>query len=66
MKTYPIFKASCLIIAGLIFANLALAAGEEDAAWNNVLKKKYFGDRSIDESTSPIELTAPYLSLIHI
>ena len=60
MRTQLNIKAICFIFAGLICANLAQAAGEEDAAWNNVLKKKYFGDRNIDESTSPIELTAPY------
>ena len=60
MKLTPSTKAYCLLVVSLLFANLALAAGEEDAAWNNVLKKKYFGDRTIDESGTSIELTAPY------
>ncbi len=49
-----------LLIAGLLFAGPVSAAGEDDSAWNNVLKKKYFGDRPIEESASVIELTAPY------
>ncbi len=60
MKNFHLLKAFYLVIASVFVANLALAAGEEDAAWNTVLKKKYFGDRIIDESTAPIELTAPY------
>lgn len=60
MKTQLNFKAFCLLTAGLLVANLALAAGEEDSAWNTVLKQKYFGDRAIDETASPVELTAPY------
>lgn len=60
MTSHKNIKALCLLIAGLMVANMALAAGEEDAAWNTVLKKKYFGDRAIDESAAPIELTAPY------
>ena len=60
MKTKIYIKSFCFLLAGLMLANMALAAGEDDAAWNNVLKKKYFGDRSIDESAASIELTAPY------
>ncbi len=60
MRIRSFIKVSGLLIAGLIVANLALAAGEEDSAWNNVLRKKYFGDRPIEESSSLIELTAPY------
>ena len=60
MKTKIYIESFCFLLAGLMLANMALAAGEDDAAWNNVLKKKYFGDRSIDESTASIELTAPY------
>ena len=60
MRIHAPMKMIGLLLAGLLIANLAQAAGEEDAAWNNVLKKKYFGDRTIEETTSLIELTAPY------
>ena len=60
MKNFHLLKAFYLVIASVFVANLALAAGEEDAAWNTALRKKFFGDRIIDESTAPIELTAPY------
>jgi len=60
MKTKIYIKSFCLLLVGLMFANMALAAGEEDAVWNNALKQKHFGDRAIDESAATIELTAPY------
>jgi sulfur-oxidizing protein SoxY len=50
----------CLVAAGLSLVGPAHAVGEEDAAWNNGLKQKYFGDHSIEETSSLIELTAPY------
>jgi len=59
MRIHPPTQAFFLLAAGLLLANLAQAAGEDDA-WNNVLKKKYFGDRAIEETTNLIELTAPY------
>lgn len=48
----------CLLALGLLFAQAA-TAGEDDA-WNNGLKQKYFGDKTIAETTDLIELTAPY------
>ena len=60
MRTHLTAKSFCLLLAGLMFANMALAAAEEDAAWNTVLKQKYFGDRAIDETAPAIELSAPY------
>lgn len=49
-----------LLLAGLLFSTLSLAAGEEETAWVGGLKQKYFGDRAIVEGTDVIELTAPY------
>ncbi len=60
MRIHPDHQGVLPYNCGLDIRELALAAGEEDSAWNNVLKKKYFGDRDIDETTTPIELTAPY------
>lgn len=51
-------RLAWLLGLGLLLAQAA-TAGEDDA-WNNVLKKKYFGDKAIEESTGLIELTAPY------
>lgn len=48
----------CLCV-GLLLANIGYAA-EEDAAWTQGLKAKYFGNRTIAESSNLIELTAPY------
>jgi len=53
-------KFSWLLALSLLFAHAAWAVGEDEAAWNNVLKKKYFGDKPIEETTNLIELTAPY------
>ena len=60
MRVKPPVKVFALLAAGLLFANLAQAAGEDESAWNNVLKKKFFGDRPIEENTALVELTAPY------
>jgi len=51
-------RLSWLLAFGLLCAQAAAAS--EDDAWNNVLKKKYFGDKPIAETTDLIELTAPY------
>lgn len=58
MQTSLSIRLPWLLALGLLFAQAA-AAGEDDA-WNNVLKKKYFGDRAIEETTDLIELNAPY------
>jgi sulfur-oxidizing protein SoxY len=47
-------------VAGLALYGAALAGSEDEAAWNGGLKQKFFGDRSIEEGNSVIELTAPY------
>ena len=60
MRIHTPLKTLGLLIAGLLIANLALAAAEDESSWNNVLKKQYFGDRPIEETTNLIELTAPY------
>jgi len=60
MQTFLPIRLPWLFAVGLLFAQAAAATGEEDAAWNNVLKQKYFGDRPIEEGTSLVELTAPY------
>jgi len=60
MKFHFSYQSCWLLLAGLLAANLAWAEAVDDSAWNNVLKKKHFGDRVIDESTAPIELSAPY------
>lgn len=53
-------KFSWLLAASVLFAPIVWAVGEDEGAWNNVLKNKYFGDRAIEETTNLIELTAPY------
>jgi sulfur-oxidizing protein SoxY len=58
MQTVLPIRWPWLVAVGLFLAQAA-AAGEDDA-WNNVLKKKYFGDRPIAETTDLIELTTPY------
>ncbi|HUL13117.1 MAG TPA: quinoprotein dehydrogenase-associated SoxYZ-like carrier [Methylococcaceae bacterium] len=60
MQTSPYVKGLWLALAGLIFSSLALAVGEEEAAWKGGLQQKFFGDRPIEESNNVIELTAPY------
>jgi len=60
MQTSAYVKTLWLLLAGLIVTGFALAAGEEEAAWNGGLRQKYFGDRPIEESADVIELTAPY------
>jgi sulfur-oxidizing protein SoxY len=60
MRTRPFIQAFGLLAASLLLAGLAQAEGEDDTAWNTVLKKKYFGDRPIEETTSLIELSVPY------
>jgi len=60
MRKHMTMKTFSLLFAGLMLANLAQAADEDDAAWNNGLKKKYFGDRPIEETTNLIELAVPY------
>lgn len=59
MRIHASAKILWLLVA-LVFTNLALAAGEDESAWNNVLKAKYFGERPIEESSGIIELSAPY------
>ena len=54
------FRLPLLLVAAIAFSAGTLAAGEDESAWNGGLKKQYFGDRPIEESTSVIELTAPY------
>jgi sulfur-oxidizing protein SoxY len=54
------FRLPLLLVAVIAFSAGTLAAGEDESAWNGGLKKQYFGDRPIEESTSVIELTAPY------
>ncbi|MFN5744675.1 MAG: quinoprotein dehydrogenase-associated SoxYZ-like carrier [Methylococcaceae bacterium] len=57
-------KAPCLVLfaalsgPGLIFGP-AYAEGEDETAWNTVLKQKFFADRPIAEDTI-VEITAPY------
>jgi len=48
------------LLAGLLFAKSALAAGEDESAWTGGLKQKFFGDRPIAEGNDVIELSAPY------
>jgi sulfur-oxidizing protein SoxY len=43
-----------------MMATSALAVDGEEAAWNGVLRQKLFGDQSIEEGNSIIELIAPY------
>ena len=59
MRSFLSIRLPWLLALGLLFAQAATAAGEDDA-WNSVLKKKYFGDRTIEETTDLIELNAPY------
>lgn len=47
-------------LAVLFLAGVAHAAGEDETAWNTVLKQKYFGDRPIEESNNVVEVVAPY------
>lgn len=49
-----------VLLACLLFCGPAFAAGEDETAWNTVLKQKYFGDKAIEESNKIIELTVPY------
>lgn len=57
-------KAPCLVLfAALSGLSLpfgpAYAEGEDEMAWNTVLKQKFFADRPIAEDTV-VEITAPY------
>lgn len=60
MKTSPLIKSACLACLVVLLPGAAFAAGEEEVAWNGGLKQKFFGDRSIAETSDVIELTAPY------
>ncbi|MDD5033655.1 MAG: quinoprotein dehydrogenase-associated SoxYZ-like carrier [Methylococcaceae bacterium] len=60
MKIIIDTKILGLLIGGLLCSALAMAAGEDETAWSQVLKPKYFGNRPIEENTNLIELTAPY------
>lgn len=58
--TLPPFSAF-LFTLGLLLVVPPLHATEGDETiWLNTLKPKYFGGKAIEESTSVIELTAPY------
>lgn len=54
-RYFPLLMAAALAMAG---SSLVLA--EEEAAWKGGLKEKYFADKAIEETSSVIELTAPY------
>lgn len=50
-----------LALTGLLFTSLSLhAEGEDETAWNTVLKEKFFADRPIEEDQKTIEINAPY------
>lgn len=50
-----------LALTGLLFTALSLRAeGEDETAWNTVLKEKFFAGRAIGEDHETIEITAPY------
>jgi sulfur-oxidizing protein SoxY len=57
--TNSFFTAGLALFCWL-FSTFAVAAGEEDFAWNSGLKEKYFGERPIEDGSSLLELTAPY------
>jgi sulfur-oxidizing protein SoxY len=60
MQTYAYSLKWLLALSALLFSGLTPAAGEDETAWNTVLKQKYFGERPIEEGNAVIELTAPY------
>lgn len=60
MRITGLFKLFSVFLVVFLFAATAFAAGEDESNWNDLLKKKYFGDRPIEENSSVIELTAPY------
>lgn len=50
-----------LTLVGLLFNSSSLRAeGEDETAWNTVLKQRLFADRSIEEDHQTIAITAPY------
>ncbi len=61
MRLRPTALFLLLAVVGLTFSAPAVRAeGEDETAWNTVLKQKLFADRSIEEDTQTIEITAPY------
>ena len=40
--------------------SFTVSAAQDEAAWNEVLKKQFYQDRAIKESNDVIELEAPY------
>ena len=51
-----------LLISGFIIfvISFTVSAAQDEAAWNEVLKKQFYQDRAIKESNDVIELEAPY------
>jgi sulfur-oxidizing protein SoxY len=60
MRILPYIKGVCLVCLMIWLPGAAVAAGEDETAWNGGLKQKFFGDRPIAEGSDVIELTAPY------
>lgn len=58
LRSHP----SILVFAALLFLPLtsALAAGDDDTAWESGLRQKYFGDRPIADGSEVLAITAPY------
>ena len=54
------FARYFFLISTLLFAVAIRAEGEDETAWNAVLKQKFFGSRPIEEDQNTIELVAPY------
>lgn len=56
----PLYLTRAFLAIVLLMTEVCLAAGEDESVWINGLKQQYFGDRTIEESNSVIEMTAPY------
>lgn len=61
MNPTPAKMLLALAMTGLLLIAPGLrAAGEDETAWNTVLKDKLFPGKAIEEDQQTIELTAPY------
>ncbi len=60
MKPIRLPRILCALMLIGLSAGLVHAAGEDETAWQTLIKPKYYGDRPIAETAPLIELTAPY------
>ena len=59
-KTLALFATTTLSLLMMVLPSAVRADGEDETAWNTVLRQKFFAGRDIDEDGQTVAITAPY------